>query len=690
MTNLKQPRTPLTSLGTLTLSATMALVISGATLIAGPAAAQPATGPSQAAQPPTGPSRGSVEPAGTAIELIDGTNVVKQYERVVPSFDGWDHRQPTRQYKSLDGKWRFKFDPEDRGLSEEWFDPDLDEKAWDKAQVPAAWDLYDTPEFASYDGTNFGQGTAFADGYAWYRTELAAPASWAEQDIRLNFLAVNYRADVWVNGAFLGTHEGGNTPFSLPATDAIQAGEAVSIAVRVYRGPSFPDYSTNENPITDDNAIPYKPVDYWPYAGITRSVWLEITPEVAISRLLVAADGATFDGRVVIENTTNQLATGRVSVDPGKATGMKPLAAEYSVEAGGTAVVSISGATPDAPLWSPETPTVLEATARLIPDTGPRQEDQLTTKYGARDLEVDGSMITINGEQQFLKGLNWHEENAQRGRAMTVKDLDRELGFAQDAGANFLRNSVYNRHPYVYEWADKEGMLIMDDVDNMWLNTPQIRHQTEQYGLSKALASMMAWNQHNNPSVILWGLQNESEIDPGGTYYRAWIQDMKDAVKAVDITQRPVTWASSSSNDPAFDIADVIGFNEYFGYFYGASSDLGPTIDGVHQRFPDKPILITENGTWSLPGNHGSPDVQGTEEWQAAYFQEHWDQAADRSDYVAGYAHWVLKDYKQRLGYNQSYNGISVMGLLSFDGTKKLVYETFKNASLPLLGSAAR
>ena len=78
MTNLKQPCTRRQGLGTLTLSATMALVISGSALIAGPAAAQPATGPAQ----------GAAEPAGTAIELLNGTNVVKQYERVVPSFDG--------------------------------------------------------------------------------------------------------------------------------------------------------------------------------------------------------------------------------------------------------------------------------------------------------------------------------------------------------------------------------------------------------------------------------------------------------------------------------------------------------------------------------------------------------------------------------------------------------------------------
>jgi beta-glucuronidase len=74
----------------------------------------------------------------------------------------------------------------------------------------------------------------------------------------------------------------------------------------------------------------------------------------------------------------------------------------------------------------------------------------------------------------------------------------------------------------------------------MWPNTAQERLQTEQYGLSRALALMMAWNQHNRPSVILWGLQNESKIDPGGAAYKAWIKDMKNAHKAVDCAPRIV------------------------------------------------------------------------------------------------------------------------------------------------------
>lgn len=603
------------------------------------------------------PPHGEREPAGTRIERIDGTAVVFQYGDVVPSFDGWSRREPTRRYLSLDGKWQFRFDPGD----------------WENITVPSAWDLKDTPGFGGYDGSRFGTGTAFQDGYAWYRTAVHIPASWAGQRVRLTFLAVNYQADVWVNGKHAGAHEGGHTPFALPVD--VKPGRA-DIEVRVHRRASFTDYTTGTGPVTDPLAIPWKPVDYWPYAGITRSVWLEAVPAVTIAKVLTAAQDGHLDARVVVTNHSDSLFRGDVIV---RSAGSARVVRVH-VAPGEVAVPRVDLAIPGAPVWSPRTPRTLTATAQLRSDG--RLVDQLSTGYGVRSVKVSGSTLRVNDRPVFLKGINWHEESASNGRSMTRAEYDRELGHARDTGANLLRNSVYNRHPYVYDWADRNGVFLMDDIDNMWLNTDQERVQTASYGLSRAMAAMMAWNQHNNPSVILWGLQNESEIDPGGApVYRSWLQDMKAAIKDIDIQQRPVTWASNTTWDPAFDIADVIGFNEYFGYFYGKNSDLGPAIDAVHQRYPDKPIMITENGTWSYLGHHGPDTEQGTEEWQAANFRSHWDQVAARRDYVAGYMFWVLKDYKQRLGYNEELNGISTMGLLGFDSTtKRLVYDTFRAA----------
>jgi beta-glucuronidase len=621
------------------------------------------------------------EPARTTVRTVDGTNIVTQYGAVVPSFDGWRTHEATRGYLDLDGSWRFRFDPDAVGLDRGWQRRDFDDSGWDRIAVPSAWDLKDQPGWGSYDGTGFGHGTAFTDGYSWYRTGVDVPPAWGHRYVRLNFLAANYAADVWVNGMFVGRHEGGHGPFALPVGDALRPGPANVIAVRVYRRADFQDYETGTGQITDDKAIPWKPVDYWPYAGITRSVWLESVPRVTIAKVLVDAGAGRFDARVVIENHGGKPFHGTALVDPGDNTGADPVIVPVDVGAGDVSVATALTAIPDAPRWSPADPNVLTATASLRSGSASRI-DQLTTSYGARTVAVDGSRLLVNAHPVFLKGVNWHEETAANGSAMTIADYDRELGHVLDANANLIRNTVYTRHPYVYDWADRHGVFVMDDTDNMWVNTAQERLQTEQYGLSRAMALTMAWNQHNSPATILWCLQNESEIDANGApVYRAWLADMKQAVKDVDLSDRPVTWASSTTNDPAFDLADVIGFNEYFGYFYGKNEDLGPAIDGVHARYPNKPIVITENGSWSIPGTHGPADQAGTEEWQAANFRSHWAQTTARSDYVAGYVFWLLKDYKQRLGYNEEYNGISVMGMLGFDSsTKKLVYDAFRNA----------
>ncbi|MGW4048707.1 glycoside hydrolase family 2 protein [Streptomyces sp. NPDC004721] len=631
----------------------------------------------------------ATEPSGTHVRAVGGTNVVFQYGVVLPALDGWRIREPTRDYLPLDGRWRFRFDPDNVGSGQEWQSPDLDDSAWGRVPVPGAWDLLDTHGFASEQGDAFGRGTAFDDGYAWYRTAVHVPASWRGRHVRLNFLAVGYSADVWLDGVHLGRHEGANSPFSLPVPSALRPGARQTIVVRVFRRASYTQYTgTGAQPVTDSYEIPYKPVDYWPYAGITRSAWLEAVPEVTIAKLLAVGVGGTFQARVVLENHGTTDYEGHLTVDPGRGSGARAVTVTTRIPAGSVSVVPVSIPVPDAPRWSPGSPRLLTARAGLTttePGGRGRRTDTLSTNYGVRDLSVGQAQLRLDGKPLFLKGTNWHEETAAHGRAITPREYDTELGHLLDLGANFMRNCVYNRHPYVYDWADRHGVMVMDDNDTMWLNTAQEKLQTETYGLARALALTMAWTQHNHPSVILWGLQNESEIDPGGApVYRGWLADLKAAVRSVDLTARPVTWASSTSNDPAFDLADVIGFNEYFGYFYGKDADLGTTLDAIHAKYPDKPILITENGTWSEAGRRGPETTPGTEEWQAASFRTHWDQTARRSAFVAGYTFWVLKDYKERAGYNQDHNGISVMGMLTFaEERPKLASRAFQQAVNP-------
>ncbi|MDX3458975.1 beta galactosidase jelly roll domain-containing protein, partial [Streptomyces sp. ME02-8801-2C] len=255
-------------------------------LPAWPATAQDANTP--VLETPVLDTHPATEPSGTHVRDVGGTQVVFQYGAVLPAFDGWRTHEPTRDYLSLDRKWRFRFDPADRGLDEGWQSAHHDDRAWGRIDVPAAWDLLDTPGFGSQDAP-FAKGTAFSDGYAWYRTTVDVPASWRDRHIRIAFLAAGYSAEVWLDGRHLGKHEGANSPFALPVAGALRPGARQTLAVRVFRRASYTDYTASApQPVTDDHELPYKPVDHWPYAGLTRSAWIEAVPQVTIAKLLVA------------------------------------------------------------------------------------------------------------------------------------------------------------------------------------------------------------------------------------------------------------------------------------------------------------------------------------------------------------------------------------------------------------------
>jgi len=625
------------------------------------------------------------EPAGTAVRAVDGVPVVFQYGQPVPSFDVRAEIPAERDYLDLDGRWQFAFDPGDVGASDGWMRPDFDEGRWQAVDVPLPWDLYDTAGFGGYDGGRYGTGTAFRDGHAWYRAGFSAPGTWSGRFVKICFLGVNYAASVYLNGTLVAEHEGGHTPFAMDVSAVLRPGARNLLAVRVYRRPWYRQGMTEPAAISCESELPHKPVDYWPYAGLTRGVFIEATAQVTVSKLLTHARDGRLAVAAVVFNHGAGPARRRLVLDPGPGTGGAPVSRDLALAPGEVGVVRADLPIPDAQSWSPADPRLYRLTARLQDDgTGAaetaRAADELTARYGMRTVEVAGGRLRLNGEPVFLKGLNWHEETPERGRTMRRQDYDRILDTAADLGANFLRNCGYTRHPDFYRAADERGLLVCDETDNFWVESGQQRIQGR-YGLSAALVATMVWNQVNHPSVILWSLHNESETGDRGIY-RRWISQLR-AAAGIDPQRRPVTWASSTSWDPAFDLADVIGFNEYFGYFYGNDADLGGTLDAVHRQYPNSPILITENGSYADPGRHGSPAETGTEEWQADKLLRHWQQVTARAGHVAGYTYWLLKDYKQRMNYNHNLNGISAMGLITFDGRRRIAYATFRDSRNP-------
>jgi beta-glucuronidase len=395
------------------------------------------------------------EPAGTAVRRVDGFPVVFQYGQPVPSFDVRAEVPGERDYLDLDQGWRFAFDPDDAGTSEGWMLPGFDDGRWQVVEVPLPWDLYDTPGFGSYDGSRYGTGTAFRDGYAWYRAGFDAPGAWSERFVKIGFLGVNYAASVYVNGMLVAEHEGGHTPFALDASAAVRPGAGNLLAVRVYRRPWYRPGATGPEAISCDTELPPKPVDYWPYAGITRGVFIEAAAQVTVSKLVTDARHGRLAAAAVVFNHGAGPARRRLILEPGPGTGGEPVIREVALGPGEVGVVTADLPIPGARPWSPADPRLYRLTARLQADGTPSgggadqdggAGDSLAVRYGMRAVRVIRGRLCLNGEPVFLKGPNWHEETPGRGRSMRRQDYDQILDTA--AGGSGARSAARPRPPW--------------------------------------------------------------------------------------------------------------------------------------------------------------------------------------------------------------------------------------------------
>jgi len=161
---------------------------------------------------------------------------------------------------------------------------------------------------------------------------------------------VNYAASVYLNGTLVAEHEGGHTPFAMDASAVIRPAARNLLAVRVYRRPWYRPGVTGPEAISCRTELPHKPVDYWPYAGITRGVFLEATAQVTVSKLIASARHGRLVVAAVVFNHGDGPARRRLILDPGAGSGGTTVSQDVALasgEAGGvSADLPIRGARP--------------------------------------------------------------------------------------------------------------------------------------------------------------------------------------------------------------------------------------------------------------------------------------------------------------------------------------------------------
>jgi hypothetical protein len=478
----------------------------------------------------------------------------------------------------LDGTWEFI--PGDRKLA------DLATRIGAPITVPGLWEA---------------QGHLDLDGVAWYRRQftIGDPAGWWT----LRFGAVMDDAEVYLNGRALGAHHGAFTPFDLECTGLVAG--VNELAVRVTEHPvGTPAHlrSAHGKQGWMNGVFPSPPSLYLTYGGIWQSVWLDRHGPDRITDCWVNADP---DDLTVEVTTAGQHATATVVVE---ALGRR---ATHTLPAGpGSAPVNVRFGKVDAPLWSPRSPVLHEASVCLYADG--KLSDTRQLRFGLRTISLMGDSFELNGAPFTMQSalVQGFSAGTLYG-AQTRAEAEAEVRAAQQAGLNTLRLHIKAFDPVYLDVCDELGMLVHCDIpvaepiahDELGPDGPVAEQCV-------AAATEQVRRDRGHPSIALWSAMNElGEARPSiraEAGYEGFARRLYDAVRDADPT-RPVIENDWIEPDPERVFRSPL----LTAHWYGRLSRR--YLDGLRDRATrwagtGRPLLLSEFGDWGLPDLSGGDE----------------------------------------------------------------------------------
>jgi len=270
------------------------------------------------------------------------------------------------------------------------------------------------------------------------------------------------------------------------------------------------------------------------------------------------------------------------------------------------------------------------------------------------------------------------------GRVCTDEDVKNIFGFLKDLNANFVRLAHYPHDERMERMADQQGVMIWSEIP-LWQRidfaSPAV------YDKAVRMLNEMIRRDRNRASVILWSVSNET---PNNATRTEFLTKLANEARSLDAT-RPVTSAMNTArkdgtkmvlDDPLAKALDVVGVNEYIGWYTGTAED----ADKTEWVLPEKPVIVSEFGAEAKFGVHGGPTQRWAEEQQVNVYKHQFAMWA-KVPQLRGLTPWVLMDFRSP-GRNipKLQDGYNRKGLLSEKGEKKqafqLFQETYKNHSV--------
>jgi beta-glucuronidase len=552
----------------------------------------------------------------------------------------------TRERKNLNGLWQFALDLEGQGRTDRWFAGPLADAR--EMAVPASFnDIAADAAVRDYFGD------------VWYQRTVWVPRGWEGQRIVLHFESATHRATVWVNETEVVSHEGGYTPFEADITDYVTPGQEVRITALVnntLHWQSIPPGVIEDTPAGKRQLYWH---DFFNYAGIHRNVWLYATnpahfTDVTLTTDLDGADGVisyatevenadAFETKVILRNAEGQ---------------------EVATGSGTSGTLTV----PNVHKWAPGDGYLYDLELQLL--DGDTVVDSYRQSVGVRTVKVDGIKFLINGQPVYFTGFGKHEDVPVIGKGHNDAYLLHDFELLKWIGANSFRTSHYPYAEDVIDYADRQGIVLIDETAAVGLNmglgggifggqgyvtfSPDTANDATREVHAQAIRELIARDK-NHPSVVLWSIANEPESDTEGA--ENYFRPLFDVAREAD-PSRPVGFVNvmlaPHGKCRVSQFGDVLMLNRYYGWYVNTGDLEGAELAWEEELTAwageGKPIIITEYGADTYPGLHsiaaGNP---WSEEYQIEYLEMN-HRVFDRIDAVVGEQMWNFADFATTSG----------------------------------------
>lgn len=440
-------------------------------------------------------------------------------------------RYTSKFYKSLNGKWKFNWvkKPADRPI--DFYKVDYDVSKWDEMTVPSNWQMEGygipiytnvkhpwsvyraNPPYIPHDYNPVGS----------YRRTFTIPYSWNNRQVFLVFEGVKSAFYVWVNGNKVGYSQGSMTPAEFNITSYLLS-DNNTLAVEVYR---WSDGSYLEDQ------------DMWRFSGIYRDVYLFSTPKVHIRDFWARTEldkdyvDAVLNVRVKVRNYSNEnFSDYRVEVSlfdvDIKPVYAEPISKRVSVKAGSEVTLELEKTITNPKKWSSEHPNLYTLIVMLKGPQGKTIEVE-SNRIGFRKVEIKDGQMLVNGMPILIKGVNRHEHDPDRGRAISLEWMITDIKLMKQFNINAVRTSHYPDNPKWYDLCDEYGLYVHDEINIeshafSWGDDRFTKDQKWKAAFLDRCISMVERDK-NHPSVIIWSLGNEAGFGPNHVTMAKWIHN---------------------------------------------------------------------------------------------------------------------------------------------------------------------